>query len=706
MGLLSVVLAIAVVGIVVYFISRPKQQELLPQTFAELPGRPNVIAEFNHSGTIIKDALSFEGLSLESAKTIYSVTFSPVDPSLIACVNGNGTVKLWNRNNTKEPIRILRQSGIFPFISFSPTGKLLACAGYETLTIWDVASGTKVNSLETSFRQLAFSPDGKQLATLRENEKGIHEVFVKIWDIRNPKNITEIATLYKSPGVIGYACAVGISPDGKWIAAGYVSGTVNVWDLQTRQLVKSIETSLHLMEYLKFSPNNKYMVAGGRDQERYSNYSVKWYIMWELPSWQRKDEVLRGNVENLVFSPDGKMCVGANDWSHHGRGVELWSTVNGAPISSLPTEARDVSFSQDGTLLVTGGKDGIVRVWELMQSQLDLDKVRNDVVRLIYYLPKDKEPSPNITQKIDKTIRKVQKHYADEMERHGFGRKTFTFETDENGKAKIYQIDENQVVIHDLQLNDIWLIFVDDSKDFSEAFMNNMTKRNTSIQNGHRYYTQYDQTFEFPKGRINVNDKIGMYDIEGFTGNGSIVYPTKKDFDWRLIVYSLKHKFDVLHREHHLPKYEPNVVKRVFKGINSIMPWGRSWVKLSKCEAEWLDKSRFFNPNQPFFDKRPDIEINIIKTDTGSNKFQLAASDDDGIHQLQLFVTEKSKKHYRLHKLQGCQALNGKKKATVTFEIADADIEEGEIRMIDMHGNIASRKFRIIEKTPEVDKEP
>ena len=182
-GLLSVFLAIAVVGIVVYFISRPKQQALLPQTFAELPGRPKVIAEFSHSATIIKDALSFEGLSLESAKTIYSVTFSPVDPSLIASVNGNGTVMLWNINNTKEPIRILRQPGIFPFISFSPIGKLLACAGYETLTIWDVDSGRKIKSLKTIRRQFAFSSNGNQLATVYNG--------VKLWDIRNPKRITQ-----------------------------------------------------------------------------------------------------------------------------------------------------------------------------------------------------------------------------------------------------------------------------------------------------------------------------------------------------------------------------------------------------------------------------------------------------------------------------------------------------------------------------------
>lgn len=683
--LIIVILTIAVVGIVVYFISRPPQQELLPQTFAQLPEKPKLIAEFHH------------GL------WIYSVAISPTDSTLVAGVDQDGTIKLWNRNDRKKIFKFFKHPDKFPSIGFSPTGELLASAGYGNLVLWDVVSGTKLNSFETSYRQFAFSSDGQKLVTIRDNREGIHEPGVKIWDIRNPKKITEIAIINKPHATKGSTCAVDISSDGKWIAAGYSKGTIHLWDLQTQQLVKSIETSLYLMDYLKFSPNNKYMVAVGHDIDMYSTYSVKGYIMWELPSWQRMGEVLRGNVENLVFSPDGKICANANDWSRYGRGVELWSAANGAPISSLQTEARDISFSQDGNLLVTGGKDGIVRVWELTHTQLDLTDDKNDVVRLIYYLPKDKEPSPNITQKIDKIIGKVQKHYADEMERHGFGKKTFTFETDENGKAKIYQMDENQTEIHDMQLNDIWLIFVDDSKDFSEVFMNNMMKRNTSIPS---VYALYPQTFEFPKGRINVNDKIGMYDIEGFTGNGSIVNPTKKDFDWKLIVYSLKHKFDLLHRKHHLPKPESNVVKRVFKGINSIMPWGKSWVKLSKCEAEWLEKSRFFNPNQPFFDKRPDMEINIIKTDTGSEKFQLTASDDDGIHQLQLFVTEKSEKHYWLHKLQGCRVLNGEKNAIVEFEITDVNIEEGEIRMMDMHGNIASREFRIIEKASNQDKEP
>ena len=63
------------------------------------------------------------------------------------------------------------------------------------------------------------------------------------------------------------------------------------------------------------------------------------------------------------------------------------------------------------------------------------------IVRLIYFRPRDRQPQPDIEAKMDRLIKDVQKFYADEMERHGFGRKTFQFETDANGNAVVYHIN-------------------------------------------------------------------------------------------------------------------------------------------------------------------------------------------------------------------------------------------------------------------------
>ena len=642
--LLIMILGIAVVGTVAFFIFRPRHQELLPQQFAELPEKPKLIAEVHHG------------------PKIRSVAFSPADPSLIAFGDQYDTIKLWNRNNTKEPVRIPSHPGMFVHIGFSPTGELLASANHGKLVLWDVASGMKINTLESS-SNFAFTPDGNQLATVY-NE-------VKLWDIRNPKQITEVATLPfdEAHKARGWAITVGISSDGKWIAAGYSDGTINISDLKTKQLVKTLETPFYRRGFLKFSPDDKFLVAGGPvlymddNKQKGGSGGPKGYSMWELPSWKRHGEVQRGNIDNLVFSPDGKVCVSANDQSYSGRGVELWSVKSGAPIAFLPTQARDVSFSHDGRMLATGGWDGIIQLWELAPQQLEDATPPTDLVHIIYYLPKDKEPSPNITEKLDKLIREVQDFYADEMERHGFGRKTFTFETDENGKAKIYLVKYNQTNI-DL-LHDIWLSFV----------------------------------FEYatPERGTDKDNVLGR-ELEGIAP-GSLVSTSVRDLNRKSIAYLIRGTFGLPYID---DKYKPNILKRLFTRVNDKMPWGKGWAKLSKCEAEWLDRSRFFNPNQPFFDKAPKIDMRVsVPKISGLRHFIFEVADEDGMHQVQLFVPRDVKDQWRAEKFYDCQALNGKDKAAVVFEISDPEIKSVKLRMIDMHGNIASRLFNIKEKTPE-----
>ena len=660
--LLIMILGIAVVGTVTFFIFRPRHQELLPQQFAELPEKPKLIAEFHHG------------------PKIYSVAFSPTDPSLIAFGDQYDTIKLWNRNNTKKPVKILNHPGKFVHIGFSPTGELLVSASHGKLVLWDVASGMKINTLESS-RDFAFTPDGNQLATVY-NE-------VKLWDIRNPKQITEVATLPfdEAHKIRSWACAADISPSGKFIAAGYADGAVNVWNLQAKQHVKFLITPFREMKYLKFSPDDRFLVCGGpvpirfiHDNLAVVGYGAQSYIMWELPNWQRQKEIQRGHIENLVFSPDGKICVSANDQSSPRRGVELWSVKSGAPITFLPTQARGVSFSHDGRMLATGGWDGIIQLWELTPQQLEAATPPTDLVHIIYYLPKDKEPTPNITEKLDKLIREVQDFYAGEMERHGFGRKTFTFETDENGKAKIYLVKYNQTDI-DVS-NDIWLSFVEDTSMPFEPIPK-------------LFYASQIHTFEYatPERRTDKDNVLGR-DLEGIAP-GRLVSTSVKDLNRKSIAYLLRGTFGLPYID---DKYKPNILKRLFTGVDDKMPWA----KMSRCEAEWLDKSRFFNPNQPFFDKAPKMDMRVsVPKISGLRHFIFEVADEDGMHQVQLFVPRDIKNQWKAENFYDCQALNGKDKATVVFEISDPEIKSVKLRMIDMHGNIASRLFKIKEKTPE-----
>ncbi len=75
-----------------------------------------------------------------------------------------------------------------------------------------------------------------------------------------------------------------------------------------------------------------------------------------------------------------------------------------------------------------------------VSSSFAQDTAPEYVVRVVYFVPKDREPDPNMDTKLDTMIKDVRKFYADEMERHGFGKKTFKFESKKNGNVKVHHV--------------------------------------------------------------------------------------------------------------------------------------------------------------------------------------------------------------------------------------------------------------------------
>lgn len=84
----------------------------------------------------------------------------------------------------------------------------------------------------------------------------------------------------------------------------------------------------------------------------------------------------------------------------------------------------------------------IIEPEEYDDSESDVEINSSDqVVRLIYLVPNDRLAQPDIDAKLDVLIKKAQTLYADAMAAHGFGKKTFRFETDANGKAIVHHVN-------------------------------------------------------------------------------------------------------------------------------------------------------------------------------------------------------------------------------------------------------------------------
>jgi WD40 repeat protein len=104
----------------------------------------------------------------------------------------------------------------------------------------------------------------------------------------------------------GEICAVAFSPNGRFLAAANVAGTVKVWEVPTFREAKELQAHAYPVSALAFSQDSRRLASTGDGEEM-----IK---LWDVDTWQELMTLQYpgSGIVELRFMADGIGIVARN----------------------------------------------------------------------------------------------------------------------------------------------------------------------------------------------------------------------------------------------------------------------------------------------------------------------------------------------------------------------------------------------------------
>ncbi|CAE7208581.1 unnamed protein product [Rhizoctonia solani] len=373
-------------------------EAIISVTFS--PDGKRVVSGSEDGSICIWDAQSGEILvspierQLNSAE---SLAFSPDGTTIVSC-GYEKTVYVWNARSTQHaPTQVEGCTESVAALACSPDGTLIVSASGNDLHVWNAQTGDLIAGPLTGHtnlvNSLSYSPAGDQFAS------GSEDQTICIWDAE-----TGAMTLDPLRAHTNSIVSVSYSPDSTSIASGSLDNTICVWDAQTGEIILLLEGHTNLIASVQYSPTGKCIASGSWDQ------TIR---LWNPETGALLLQPLLGHtswISSIDFSSDGTRIV-----SSGGDGIRVWDTQSGEmlldrvtnsdsrePVKYSPTGGFSIcsckekeiyvrssedgevilgplaghtnpivsmTFTPDGTCIVSGSQDKTIRVWNIMDPE-------------------------------------------------------------------------------------------------------------------------------------------------------------------------------------------------------------------------------------------------------------------------------------------------------------------------------------------------